>query len=132
MTLAQQHRLTGGARMGNSEVVELQLPDGGALLVRALPVSLGADDLDHDGGGPSNIGLREALSFTAVGTALRGVATTVQDALQSVKPDVVEAEFGLAFALKGSQLVCLLVDGEATATLRVRLEWQNGSVAGGQ
>ncbi|WP_369263522.1 CU044_2847 family protein [Streptomyces sp. R35] len=115
--------------MGDGEVVELELPDGGALLVRALSVSAGGDDLDHDDGGPSNIGLREALSFTAVSTAVRGVATTVQDALQSVKPDVVEAEFGLEFALKGSQLVCLLVGGEATATLRVRLEWQNGSVA---
>ncbi|MCZ4603716.1 CU044_2847 family protein [Streptomyces sp. Lzd4kr] len=115
--------------MRDGEVVELQLPDGGALLVRALPVPSSRDDLDHDDGGPTNIGLREALSFTAVSTAVRGVATTVQDALQTVKPDVVEAEFGLQFALKGSQLVCLLVDGEATATLRVRLEWQNGSVA---
>ncbi|MFE6828390.1 CU044_2847 family protein [Streptomyces sp. NPDC057690] len=118
--------------MGEAEVVELELPDGGALLVRALPVPVSGDDLDRDQGGPSNIGLRDALSFTAVSTALRGVATTVQDALQSVRPDVVEAEFGLEFALKGSQLVCLLVGGEATATLRVRLEWQNGSVSAGR
>jgi hypothetical protein len=116
--------------MTDAEVVELELPHGGALLVRALPVSAGGDDLDDDDGGPSNIGLREAFSFTAVSTALQGVAATVQDALQSVRPDVVEAEFGLEFAVKGSQLVCLLVGGEATATLRVRLEWQNGSVSG--
>jgi len=117
--------------MTDAEVVELEFPDGGALLVRALPISVG-DELDCDDVGPSNIGLREALSFTAVSSALRGVAVTVQDALQSVRPDVVEAEFGLEFALKGSQLVCLLVGGEATATLRVRLEWQNGSVSGGR
>ncbi|WP_327393912.1 CU044_2847 family protein [Streptomyces phaeochromogenes] len=115
--------------MEHAEVVELQLPGGGAVLVRALPVAAGLDDLDNDGG-PSNVGLREALSFNAVSTALRGVATTVQDAFQAVKPDVVEAEFGLEFALKGSQMVCLLVGGEAKATLRVRLEWQNGSVSG--
>ncbi|CCK25116.1 hypothetical protein BN159_0737 [Streptomyces davaonensis JCM 4913] len=119
-----------GRAMGDGEVVELELPGGGALLVRALPVAVDGDELDDEDGGPSNVGLREALSFAAVGTALRGVATTVQDALQSVKPDVVEAEFGLNLAVKGSRVVCLLVDGEATATLRVRLEWQNGSVSG--
>ncbi|MEV0175814.1 CU044_2847 family protein [Streptomyces sp. NPDC050803] len=118
--------------MREAEVVELELPDGGALLVHALPVKAGAGDELDDDGGPSNIGLREALSLTAVSTALRGVATTVQDALKSVQPDVVEAEFGLQFALKGSQLVCMLVGGEAAATLRVRLEWQNGSVSGGR
>ncbi|MFF7928971.1 CU044_2847 family protein [Streptomyces mirabilis] len=116
--------------MDEAEIVELELPGGGAVLVRAVAVEAGVDDLDNDGGGPSNVGLREALSFTAVSTALRGVATAVQDAFQAAKPDTVEAEFGLEFALKGSQMVCLLVDGEAKATLRVRLEWQNGSVAG--
>ncbi|MFD6550335.1 CU044_2847 family protein [Streptomyces sp. NPDC058398] len=116
--------------MEHAEVVELELPGGGAVLVRALPVPGGSDELDQDGGGPSNIGLRDALSLSAVSTTLRGVATTVQDAFHTVKPDVVEAEFGLEFALKGSQMVCLLVGGEAKATLRVRLEWQNGSVAG--
>ncbi|MEU1268523.1 CU044_2847 family protein [Streptomyces sp. NPDC005799] len=116
--------------MKDAEVVELELPDGGTLLVRALPVWAVGDEMDHHDGGPTNIGLREALSFTAVSAAVQGVATTVQDALQSVRPDVVETEFGLEFALKGSQLVCLLVGGEAKATLRVRLEWQNGSVSG--
>ncbi|MEU6064991.1 MULTISPECIES: CU044_2847 family protein [Streptomyces] len=116
--------------MGDAEIIQLKLPDDGAVLVRALPVAGGGDNLDSADAGPSNVGLREALSLSAISTALRGVATTVQSAFQSVKPDVVEAEFGLEFALKGSQMVCLLVDGETKATLRVRLEWQNGSVAG--
>ncbi|MET9669665.1 CU044_2847 family protein [Streptomyces sp. NPDC006475] len=116
--------------MEHAEVVELQLPGGGAVLVRALTVAAGVDELDTGGGGPSNVGLREALSFTAVSTALRGVATSIHDAFGAVKPDLVEAEFGFEFAMKGSQLVCLLVGGEAKATLRVRLEWQNGSAAG--
>jgi hypothetical protein len=97
-----------------------------------VPPEPGADDLDADGGGPANVGLREALSFGAVTTALRGAATGIRDALQAVAPDVVEAEIGLEFAMKGSQLLCLLVDGESKATLRVRMEWHNGSVAGGQ
>lgn len=122
--------------MEQAEIVELELPGGGAVLVRALPMppERGADDLDTDGpgGGPANVGLRDALSFGTVTTTLRGAATGIRDALQSVAPDVVEAEIGLEFAMKGSQLLCLLVDGESKATLRVRMEWRNGSVAGGQ
>ncbi|MER5464584.1 CU044_2847 family protein [Streptomyces sp. NPDC002668] len=112
--------------MKHAEVVELDLPGGGAVLVHALPLSAGGDELDREASGPSNVGLREALSFSAVSTALRGVAASIHDGVKAVKPDVVEAEFGFEFAMKGSQLICLLADGEAKATLRVRLEWQNG------
>ncbi|MBT2206475.1 MULTISPECIES: CU044_2847 family protein [Actinomadura] len=103
--------------MGESRTVELELPEGGSVLVRAEQVDGGGR------GGPANIGVKEALSFSAVGSALRGVAAEVHRAVAAVRPDVAEVEFGLEIAVKNSKVMCLLVDGETKATLKVRLEW---------
>ncbi|GAA2632245.1 CU044_2847 family protein [Actinomadura fulvescens] len=103
--------------MAETEIVELELPDGGVIAVRAERV------------GPrgTNIGLKETLSFSAVSSALRGIAADVHQAVQAVQPDVAEVEFGLELAVKNSKLMCMLVDGEGKATLRVRLEWNGGA-----
>jgi hypothetical protein len=101
------------------EVVELALPDGGSVLVRTEKV--GSDSQD---GEPEDVGFTDALSFSTVGATIRGVATDIHHALKSVEPDVTEVEFGLELAMKGSKLVCLLVDGETKATLKVRMEWR--------
>ncbi|MER6678015.1 CU044_2847 family protein [Streptomyces sp. NPDC000983] len=112
--------------MKDAELVELDLPEGGTVLVRAHQV---AAEEDFDGDGPANVGLREALSFSAVSSALRGVAMDVHRGVAAAAPDVVEVEFGFELALKGSRLVCLLVDGDTKATIRVRMEWQKGATA---
>ncbi|MER5473066.1 CU044_2847 family protein [Streptomyces sp. NPDC002685] len=115
--------------MKDTELVELDLPEGGTVLVRAHQV---ADEEDGSGDGPTNVGLRETLSFSAVSSALRGVATDVHRGVAAAKPDSVEVEFGFELALKGSRLVCLLVDGDTKATIRVRLQWQKCEAPGGQ
>ncbi|WP_242902798.1 CU044_2847 family protein [Actinomadura terrae] len=102
--------------MGDSTTVELQLPEGGSVLVRA-------EQVDGGRGGPANIGVKDALSFSAVSSALRGIAAEVHRAVAAVRPDVAEVEFGLEVAVKNSKVMCLLVDGETKATLKVRLEW---------
>jgi hypothetical protein len=106
------------------DVVELELPEGGSILVRATQVLPEIAD-----GGPVDVGLAEALSFATVRNALRGVVGDVRDALDTVKPDLAEVEFGFQFALKGPRLVCMLVSADATATMRVRLQW--GSMEAG-
>jgi hypothetical protein len=105
--------------MAETEVVELVLPDGGKVLVRAEKVG---DDGPDDG--PEDVGFTDAFTFSAISDTVRGVATDIHQALKSVEPDVTEVEFGLELAVKGSKLVCLLVDGETKATLKVRLEWR--------
>jgi hypothetical protein len=102
--------------MSAVEIVEVSLPDEGALLVRAERIGAEAD-------GPLDVGLRDFLSFADVSAALRGIATEVHGALQAGRPDVVEVEFGLDFGLKGSHLLALLVDADSKASIRVRLEW---------
>ncbi|QIP83691.1 hypothetical protein GLX30_06010 [Streptomyces sp. Tu 2975] len=116
--------------MQDADVVELDLPDGGTVLVRAQHLHRAQDEEDDQG--PSNVGLRDALSFSTVSTAIRGVAAEVHRAVASVGPDVAEVELGFEVALKGSRLVCLLADAETKATIRVRLEWQKNASAAGQ
>ncbi|ALC19577.1 CU044_2847 family protein [Streptomyces pristinaespiralis] len=117
--------------MKDAEIVELDLPGGGTVLVRAGQVhgDTAAEDFDE---GPANVGLREALSFSAVSSTIRGVAAEVHRALEAAAPDVAEVELGFEMALKGSRMVCLLVDSEAKATIRVRLEWHKDAPTAGQ
>ncbi|MFE4060727.1 CU044_2847 family protein [Streptomyces sp. NPDC059096] len=115
--------------MENSEIVELELPDGGGVHLRAERI-LPAADTESEG--PSNVGLRQALSFSTVSTALRGVAAEVHRAIATATPDVAEVEFGFEVALKGSRVVCLLVDGDTKATIKVRMEWHKSPETAGQ
>ena len=105
--------------MPETKVVELALPDGGKVLVRTESV-----DGAVQGRRPADVGFQEALSFSAVSATVRGIATDIHEAIKSVEPEVTEVEFGLELAIKGSKLVCLLVDGETKATLKVRMEWR--------
>ncbi len=113
--------------MADTEPVELELASGGRILVRAE--QMGSVK------GPADIGLRDALrdtlSFATVSEALRGIASDLRDAIKAVQPDSAEVEFGLDVAIKGSQLACLLVDGGATASIRVRLEWDKSKAHSG-
>jgi hypothetical protein len=101
--------------VADTELVEVELPDGGRILVRAK--QFGSVK------GPADIALSDILSFATVSEALCGMASGLRDAIKAVQPDVAEVEFGLDLAVKGSRLACLLVDGGATASIRVRLEW---------
>jgi uncharacterized protein (DUF1330 family) len=101
--------------MLDADVVEVAVAGGGRLLVRVEQVETGS--------GPSDIALRDVLSFSTVSSAIRGVATDVRDAIKAVRPDVAEVEFGLELALKGSALACMLVGGGAVGSIRVRLQW---------
>jgi Trypsin-co-occurring domain 1 len=103
----------------STEVVELRLPDGIPVLVRAeLVEDVKWGVLD----GPADAGLG-SHSFELVTKTVRGVAGELHKALQAVCPDQVSVEIGFDLAIKGSQLVALVASGDVHAALRVRLEW---------
>ena len=108
--------------MADAQPIEVELAGGGKILVLAEQVG---------SKGPADIGLRDALSFRTVSEALRGIASDLRDAIKAVQPDTAEVEFGLDVAIKGSQLACLLVGGGATASIRVRLEWDKSKADSG-
>jgi hypothetical protein len=112
--------------MDNTEIVELTLPGGAALLVRADRIEGDAGGpSDSDTGGPSDIGLREALSFSHVSAAVRGLAAELHEALQAARPNSMTVELGLDFAVKGSHVLALVADAETRASIRVQLEWHD-------
>jgi len=120
-----------------TEVVELMLPDGTPVLVRAelvedvkrrTPDYEGPADSGFGGqsgagfDGPADVGLG-SHSFELMTKTVRGVAGELHKALQAVSPDHVSVEIGFDLAIEGSQLVALVVSGGVHAALKVRLEW---------
>lgn len=106
--------------MRESKVVELELPGGAPLLVHAEQFG------DAPDGGPTDVGLREALRLDAVTDAIKGMATAVHDAVDELRPEVVEVEIGLDLAMKNGRVLAMLVDAETSASIKVRLEWHPG------
>jgi hypothetical protein len=105
--------------MGDTGIEEVELPGGAKMLVRTQRIE---DEVD----GPSDVGLRKVFEFSAVTSSVRGIAAELHDAVKAAKPDQVSVELGFDLAVKGSQLVALLVDGGVTASIKVRLTWGPG------
>lgn len=103
--------------MRESKVIELELPGGAPLLVHAEQFGETQDR------GPSDVGLRDVFRLDAVTDAIKGMATAVHDAVDSLKPEVVEVEIGLDLAVKNGRVLAMLVDAETSASIKVRLEW---------
>jgi hypothetical protein len=99
--------------MNEVEVVEVALPNGQTMLARVHAVD----------GRPRDIGLGEQLSLTEVTQTLHGVGAAVLDTLDHLQPGQASVEFGLDLAVRSGRLTGLLVEGGATATLRVTLQW---------
>jgi Trypsin-co-occurring domain 1 len=99
------------------EVVEVTLSGGQTMLARV-------HNTDPVATGPRDVGLREQLSFAGVTDTLRQIGGAVVDAIGQVRPERASVEFGLDLAVKSGKLTGLLVEGDATATLKVTLEWQ--------
>jgi hypothetical protein len=103
--------------MDRLELVEVTFPGGQTMLARVHA----ADPVDA---GPRDVGLREQLSFSGVTDTLREIGGAVVEALEQVRPERASVEFGLDLAVKSGKLSGLLVEGDATAALRVTLEWE--------
>lgn len=109
----------------DTEIIELSLPDGTPLLVRAERI--GEKEAEEQDGGPADIGFFQIRSFSGVTATVRGVATELHKALEAVSPDLVSVELGFDLAVKGSQVIALVADAGAKASIRVRLEWRGSS-----
>lgn len=102
--------------MGDTGIAEVELTGGAKMLVRTQRI-------DGEVDGPSDVGLRKVFDFSAVTSSVQGIAAELHDALKAAKPDQVSVELGFDLAVKGSQLVALLVDGGVTASVKIRLTW---------
>jgi hypothetical protein len=101
-----------------TEIIEVQTPNNGSrpILVRATVVSDEKAVADRD------IGFKKP-SFKEVTDTIEAVSTAITGTLEKVKPDRASVEFGIEIAYQSGKLVALLVEGSATATLTITLEW---------
>lgn len=63
------------------------------------------------------------LSFDDVTNTIEGIASSLNAALQKVKPKKASVEFGLEVAVESGALTTLLVKSSGAATLKITLEW---------
>jgi hypothetical protein len=105
-------------------VVEVTLPNGAVALVRAA-------DLDEDGGQVAEkVGWRDSFDLAAVSETLEGIAQAVRSGLEKMTPSKTTVELGIQLAVKSGKLTSLVVEGDASASLKVTLEWGGQAQAG--
>jgi len=68
--------------------------------------------------------IERVLSFSAVADSIEGIARGLMNTLDKVRPQKAKIEFGIEVAMKEGQLTALLVQGTATANLKITLEWE--------
>ncbi|MGW4165190.1 CU044_2847 family protein [Streptomyces sp. NPDC004788] len=138
-----------------TEITAVELADGGMLYVEAAPIGRaeagpggggpgesGPGEGGPGGGGPGGDGsaadgtgetgdlegrFEDHLpDLSGVTAALSSFAQQIGDALHRAAPDRATVEFGCQLGLQAGRLTALVVQGSASANLRVTLEWDKG------
>lgn len=95
------------------QVVQARLPDGSTIGIQAV-----------DLGGAADVGAIDVLNFEDVAKTIRTIADTIGNALRHSAPSKGSVSFGVEVAVESGKLTSLLVQGSATATLNITLEWE--------
>lgn len=105
-----------------TEITKVELADG-VMYVEAEPIGpgQGLDALE---------GLHERLpDLSGVTAALSSFAGQLGDALHQAAPERAVVEFGCQLGVEAGKLTALVVQGTASANLKVTLEWSKGQQA---
>lgn len=96
-----------------------------------VPVRIGETEffLEVDGGGPAQVGAKQAQTFDAVRETMHAVANEFAKVWEAVRPDEATVEFGLSATARTGRLTGLLVDGGGDATFKVTMTWRPSSPA---
>jgi hypothetical protein len=107
------------------------LPSGDLIWVRvqaAEPAATGGQ-----AAGPVDVGLAqrtvEALHLPGFADTVRGVVSSVRQALDEHRPDSLAVEFGLEIAAGAGGLLTVLADVGARAQIRVTASWDRRDAA---
>jgi hypothetical protein len=99
-----------------SRIVEVVLPNNTVALVRAV-------ELDEGGGPAEKVGWKDTFDLEQVSGMLEGISQSIRSGLDKVRPSKTTVELGIELAVKNGRLTGMLVEGEASASLKVTLEW---------
>ncbi len=75
--------------------------------------------------GPQSIQLSEALSFDGIRETVQAIAAELTEVWHKVSPSEASAEFGLSLTVKSGKLTGLLVQGDGSASLKLKLTWRS-------
>lgn len=98
----------------SSKPLQVELPTGEVIWARVA--------VD----GPQNVasGGLHRLDVEDLSRTVRGMSASLRAAVDDLAPDEVEVEFGLELALKSGQLISMLAEAGATASVKVTLAWK--------
>ena len=99
-----------------SAVIPVKLPDGSQIRVEARHLD--------SGGKREKVGITDLPFFADLIPSIEGISQTVLAAIEKVGPKKASVEFGIEASIEAGKLVALLCSGEATANLKITLEWE--------
>jgi hypothetical protein len=115
----------GGETM--SEIARVMMPSGELIWVR---LQAAAPAATHERGGAADVGLGEriapaveALRLPGFAETVRGVVTSVRQALDEHRPDSLSVEFGIEIAARAGALLSVLAEVGGTAQVKVTASW---------
>ena len=94
-----------------TEIITVTVADGKKIKVEVTPIG-GEEDVSDS-----------IQSFEQVTGAIEGIAKSVLETMDRIKPKKATVEFGLELATESGQLTALLVKGSGKANLKISLEW---------
>lgn len=88
-------------------------------------------DLSADGRGAQDVALGDSVAvliqtgqLPGFTETVRGVMTSVRDALDTHRPDVLTVEFGIEINIRTGKVLSVLAEGGGTAHVKVAATWQ--------
>ena len=110
------------------------MPSGGPIWVRVEAAEPAA--ANGQAAGPADVGLAqrtassvEVLRLEGFADTVRGVVTSVRQALDEHRPDSLSVEFGIEIAARAGRLLSVLAEVGATAQIRVTASWDRREAA---
>jgi hypothetical protein len=111
----------GGTVNNSSKSIKVELPTGEVIWARATvdgPKNVASNPLHH-------------LDMEDFRRTVRGLSSTLRNAVDDLVPDETQVEFGLELEVKSGKLVSVLAEAGATATVKVALTWKRAAESTG-
>lgn len=122
-----------GRRGTTSEIAQVMLPSGDLIWVHVQAEQAATSDGDS---GPADVGLgqriapiAEALGLPGFTQTVRGVVSSVRQALDEHRPDSLTVKFGIQIVVKAGAVLSVLAEAGGNVHLTVTASWDRRDAA---
>jgi hypothetical protein len=102
-------------RPTKAQLARVQLDDGTIFFVKVLPLTSESEVSLH------------AASFETAMDAIEGIGKRLSKAWETLKPGKATVEMSIDFTTEAGKLLAIVVEGSATASMKITLEWNGDS-----